>query len=159
MFFFFKQKTAFELRVSDWSSGVCSPDLSSVALAATAIRNGGTEAQKRALLPGIASGETIAALAFTEDNGRWDMGGVELTATPVEGGGYRLDGAKSFVVDGHVADLIVVLARRPGSKNTDGLSLFTVAGNAPGLERRLLKKMDPTRKQARLTFQMGRAHV
>src|SRR3546814_2425804 len=85
MFFFFKQKTAFELRVSDWSSGVCSPDLSSVALAATAILNGGTEAQKRALLPGIASGETIAALAFTEDNGRWDMGGVELTATPVEG--------------------------------------------------------------------------
>src|SRR3546814_6539679 len=64
----------------------------------------------------------------------------------------RLDGAKSFVVDGHVADLIVVLARRPGSKNTDGLSLFTVAGNAPGLERRLLKTMDPTRKQERLTF-------
>src|SRR5690606_12300194 len=96
-------------------------------------------------------GDTIAALAFTEDNGRWDMGGVELTATP-DGDGYRLDGSKSFVIDGHIADLIVVLARRPGTAGTDGLSLFTVAGDAPGLERRLLKTMDATRKQARLTF-------
>src|SRR3546814_6917867 len=66
---------------------LCAPFFSSVALAATAILNGGTEAQKRALLPGIASGETIAALAFTEDNGRWDMGGGALTAPPRGGGG------------------------------------------------------------------------
>jgi len=52
---------------------------------------------------------------------------------------------KSYVVDGHTADLIVVLARAP-----QGLSLFTVDGNAPGLTRRALKSMDPTRKFARL---------
>ena len=54
---------------------------------------------------------------------------------------------KSFVLDGHTADLIVVVAR--GDK---GLSFFTVPGDAPGLTRRALKVMDPTRKQARLEF-------
>ena len=130
---------------------LCAPYFSSVALAATAILNAGTEDEKRTLLPAIAAGETLAALAFTEDNGRWDPGGVELTATAANGG-YRLDGAKSYVIDGHIADLIVVLARRPGSKGEDGLSFFTVAGDAPGLDRRLLETMDPTRKQARLSF-------
>ena len=130
---------------------LCAPFFSTVALAATAILNGATEDEKRRLLPKIAAGETLAALAFTEDDGRWDMGATQTTAT-VANGGYRLDGVKSFVVDGHVADLIVVLARAPGSRGTDGLSLFAVAGDAPGLERRALKVMDPTRKQARLTF-------
>lgn len=131
---------------------LCAPYFSSVVLAASAILNAGTEQQKQALLPGIAAGDTIATLAFTEDNGGWDSAGIEMTATP-SGGGYRLDGVKSFVLDGHTADLIVVLARQPGSNGDDGLSLFTVAGDAPGLERRLLKTADMTRKQARLKFQ------
>jgi alkylation response protein AidB-like acyl-CoA dehydrogenase len=128
---------------------LCAPFFSSTVLAATAILNAGTEDQKRALLPAIATGETVATLAFTEDNGLWDSAGVELTATP-SGDGYRLDGAKSFVLDGHTADLIVVLARRPGSSGDEGLSFFTVAGDAKGLDRRLLKTADPTRKLARL---------
>ncbi len=126
---------------------LCAPFFASTVLAATAIMNAGTEAQKRALLPSIAAGDTIATLAFTEPNGRWDADGVEMTATPADGR-YRLDGVKSFVLDGHSADLIVVLARSP-----EGLSFFTVAGDAPGLSRRALKVMDPTRKQARLEFQ------
>lgn len=69
-----------------------------------------------------------------------------MTATP-QNGRFRLDGVKSFVLDGHSADLIVVLARTPA-----GLSFLTVPGNAPGLARRALKVMDPTRKQAILTF-------
>ena len=56
------------------------------------------------------------------------------------------------MLDGHTADLIVVLARRPGSTGDDGLSFFTAEGDAPGLERRLLKTMDETRKLVRLTF-------
>ena len=87
-------------------------------------------------------GVIIAALAFTEPNGRWDSTGVETTAVPV-GGRFRLDGVKSFVVDGHSADLIVVLARRPGSVGDEGLSFFTVSGDASGLTRRALKVMDP----------------
>ena len=130
---------------------LCAPFFASTVLAATAIMNAGTEAQKRALLPPIADADCIATLAFTEPNGRWDSSGVETTAT-LDGGNFRLDGVKSFVLDGHSADLIVVLARRPGSNGDDGLSFFTVRGDAPGLTRRALKVVDPTRKQARLDF-------
>jgi alkylation response protein AidB-like acyl-CoA dehydrogenase len=122
---------------------LCAPYFSSTVLAATAIMQAGTEAQKRALLPDIAAGETIATLAFTEPNGRWDADSIALRAS----GKYRLDGVKSFVLDGHTADLIVVVARGEA-----GLSFFTVPGDAPGLTRRALKVLDPTRKQALLTF-------
>ena len=57
---------------------LCSPYLATVALATNAILNAGTDAEKAALLPGIATGETIAALAFTEANGRWDADGNPL---------------------------------------------------------------------------------
>lgn len=130
---------------------LCAPYFASTVLAATAILNAGTEAQKKALLPGIAEAETIATLAFTEPNGLWDADGVTMMATPA-GDKFRLNGVKSFVLDGQSADLVVVLARRPGSSGTDGLSIFTVAADAPGLTRRALKVMDPTRKQALLTF-------
>ncbi len=130
---------------------LCSPYFASTVLAATAILNAGTEEQKRALLPSIAAGDTIATLAFTEENGRWDGDGVGLTAT-ASGGVYRLDGAKSFVLDGCTADQIVVLARSPGSEGDAGLSFFTVQGDADGLERRALKTADATRKLARLNF-------
>jgi alkylation response protein AidB-like acyl-CoA dehydrogenase len=131
---------------------LCAPYFSSTVLAATAIMNAASEAQKETLLPPIALGETIATLAFTEPNGRWDTSGIEATATSMDSGGFRLDGVKSFVLDGHTADLIVVAARRPGSVGDEGVSLFTVAGDAPGLTRRALKVLDPTRKQARLEF-------
>ena len=130
---------------------LCAPYFASTVLAATAIMHAGAEAQKRALLPPIAAGEAVATLAFTEPDGRWDAAGVATTATPA-GGGFRLDGVKSFVLDGHTADLIVVLARRPGSTGEDGLSFFTARGDAPGLTRRALKALDPTRKIARLAF-------
>ena len=125
---------------------LCAPYFATAVLAAGAVMNAGTEAEKQALLPGIAAGETTATFAWVEDNGRWDAEGTALTAT-AEGGEIVLNGHKSYVVDGHTADLIVVLARAP-----QGLSLFTVDGNAPGLTRRALKSMDPTRKLARLEF-------
>lgn len=130
---------------------LCGPYFSSVVLAANAILNAGSEDQKQALLPGIAAGETVATLAFTEENGRWDSSGVTVTAK-AQGDGYRLDGVKSFVLDGHTADLIVVLARKPGTSGDEGLSFFTVRGDAKGLERRLLKSVDTTRKLALLKF-------
>src|SRR5215471_11323449 len=137
---------------------LCAPYFGSTVLAATAIMNAGTEAQKRALLPPIAAGDTIATLAFAEPNGRWDAMGIETTATAA-GGGFRLDGVKSFVLDGHTADLIVVVARLPGSTGNTGLSFFTVAGNAPRLTRRPLKVLDLTRKLARLEFRAVDAEV
>ena len=130
---------------------LCAPYFSTTVLAATAIMNAGSKAQQEALLPPIALGEVVATLAFTEPNGRWDAAGIETTASPA-GGRFRLDGVKSFVLDGHTADLIVVAARTPGSSGEDRVSLFTTRGDAPGLARRALKVMDPTRKQARLDF-------
>ena len=130
---------------------LCAPYFASTVLAATVILKAGTEAQKRALLPDIATGQTVATLAFTEENGRWDAGGVAATATRV-GRGYRLDGVKSFVLDGHTANLIVVLARCPGSEGNDGLCFFTVRHDAAGLRRQRLEAMDQTRKLARLIF-------
>lgn len=137
---------------------LCAPYFASVVLAANAILNAGSEDQKQDLLPGIAAGETVATLAFTEDNGRWDGAGVALTATP-DGAAYRLAGTKSFVLDGHTADLIIVLARAPGSSGDSGLSFFSVRGDAAGLDRRLLKSVDGTRKLARLTFDNVRAEL
>jgi alkylation response protein AidB-like acyl-CoA dehydrogenase len=130
---------------------VCAPFFSTAVLATGAILNAGKEADKQALLPGIAAGDTIATLAWVEDDGRWDAAGTTLTVTPSTGT-FRLDGHKSFVLDGHTADLLVVLARAPGSSGENGLSLFAVDGNAAGLTRRPLKTMDWTRKLARLEF-------
>ena len=125
---------------------LCAPYFSSAVLAAGAILNAGTDEQKTALLPGIASGAVVATLASVEDGGDWEADATRLAATR-DGESWRLDGHKSFVLDGHSADLIVVLAMAPG-----GLSLFTVAGAADGLERRRLNSLDPTRKLARLEF-------
>jgi alkylation response protein AidB-like acyl-CoA dehydrogenase len=91
---------------------LCAPYFATAVLAASAVMNAGTEAEKEALLPGIAAGETNAALAWVEDNGSWEAEGTALTAT-AQGGGVLLSGHKTYVVDGHTADLIVVLARAP----------------------------------------------
>jgi len=125
---------------------LAAPYFSTVALAANAILHSGDDAAKKELLPGIASGETIATLAMTEDNGRWDAEGITATATKA-GDGYTIDGHKMFVLDGHTANLIIVAA-----KTGDSISLFTVAGDAEGLTRTPLATMDQTRKQARLEF-------
>jgi alkylation response protein AidB-like acyl-CoA dehydrogenase len=130
---------------------LCAPFFSTAVLATTAILNAGTEEQKQALLPPIAAGDRTATLAFSGDDGRNDGSAVAMIATP-SGGAYRLDGVKSFVLDGHTADLVVVLARSPGSNGENGLSFFTVSSDAKGLHRRRLKTMDETRKLARLQF-------
>ncbi len=130
---------------------LCAPYFATVALAANAIMNAGSDAQQSELLPGVASGETIATLAFTEPNGKWDASGITMEATG-SGDKVTLDGTKMFVIDGHTANVIVVAAREPGTGGEDGISFFTVAGDADGLTRTPLATMDQTRKQAQLEF-------
>ena len=130
---------------------LCAPFFSTVVLAANAIANAGSDAEKKALLPGIASGETTATLAFTEPNGRWDPTGITMEARQ-SGADWVLDGEKMFVLDGHTAELVVVVARLAGSSGADGLAFFTVNGDAAGLTRTPLATMDQTRKQAKLEF-------
>src|SRR6202034_2709211 len=125
---------------------LCAPFFSTVALAANAVLTSGDDEAKKYLLPGLASGETIGTLAITEDNGKWDFSGIECQAEQ-SGDGWALNGHKMFVIDGHVANLIIVAARTPA-----GISLFAVQGDAAGLTRTPLPTMDQTRKQARLQF-------
>ncbi len=130
---------------------LCSPYFSTVGLATNAILNAGTEEQKSALLPGIAAGETIAALAFTEPNGRWDASGITMEAKG-SGDAVTLDGTKMYVIDGHIANTIVVVARQAGSSGEEGIGFYVVDGDAAGLTRTALTTMDQTRKQAKLEF-------
>ncbi|MFI0444371.1 acyl-CoA dehydrogenase family protein [Actinomadura sp. 6N118] len=123
---------------------VCAPYFATVVLAATALQASGDENAKRDLLPGIADGTTIATLAWNE-NDRWDLGSITMTARR-SGDGWILDGTKTYVLDGHIADLVLVAARTPL-----GLSLFAVDGSA-GLARTPLPVLDQTRKLARLDF-------
>ncbi len=130
---------------------LCAPFLSSVCLAGSALILGGTEDQKQEHLPGIAEGTTIGTLAYMESNGRACASGIETVARR-DGGDFILTGAKSFVLDGHTAGLLVVAARRADSSGEEGISLFVVPSDSPGLERRLLPTMDQTRKQAELAL-------
>jgi alkylation response protein AidB-like acyl-CoA dehydrogenase len=125
---------------------LCAPYFSTVVLAGNTLLHSGDDAAKKEYLPGIASGETVATLAFTEANGKWDESGITATAT-ASGDGYSITGEKMFVIDGHTADLILVAA-----KTDAGTSLFAVDSSASGLTRQALATMDQTRKQAKLTF-------
>ena len=130
---------------------LCAPFFSSAVLAGTAILEAASEPQKKELLPALATGATRATLALSEPACAWDPVGVALTATPAAGG-YRLDGAKTLVPDGHTAEVIVVVARLPGTSGSDGLTLLTVPGASAGLTRRALATLDGSRKLARLDF-------
>ncbi len=126
----------------------CAPYFSNV-LAATAILEAGTESQKQALLPALADGSRLATLATTEAPANWSAETTETTAEQNDSG-FRLNGSKTLVVDGHTADLLIVLARSPGTSGAYGLSLFTVAGDS--VSRRLLNSLDETRKLAQIEF-------
>ena len=125
---------------------LCAPFFSTVVLAANTLIHSGDDNAKKTHLPGIASGETIATLAFTEPSGKWDESGITTEAT-ASGDGWTISGTKMFVLDGHTANLIIVAAR-----TGKGVSLFAVDGGASGLTRTALSTMDQTRKQAKLEF-------
>jgi alkylation response protein AidB-like acyl-CoA dehydrogenase len=122
------------------------PFLSTVLLGGAAIAETGAPARRRQWLPQIVVGSAKAALAWTEPNLRWDAAGVTLRAHEV-GGGFRLSGTKMFVGDAHLADILVVAARtRDGSTMEDGVSLFLVPKDTPGLTVSVLPTIDETRK-------------
>lgn len=109
-----------------------SPFLSTAVLAASALSRGGNEAQKSAYLPKIVDGSTLAALAIDEGTKHRPLH-TSLQATRA-GNGFKLSGAKALVVDGHVADLLIVAARSAGSPGeAKGLTLFLVDPKAKGV--------------------------
>ncbi|MCW2498437.1 MAG: acyl-CoA dehydrogenase domain protein [Frankiales bacterium] len=128
-------------------ASACLPYFSTVVLAAGALLLGDDAAAREEHLPRIAAGTCLATLAVTEDDGSWDVARTATSARRDTDGSWRLDGTKSFVLDGLLADLLLVVAR-----SDEGLSLFAVEGHAPGLQRTSMRTLDPTRKLAKLVL-------
>jgi alkylation response protein AidB-like acyl-CoA dehydrogenase len=127
---------------------LCSPFFATVVLAAQALLASADEAACARYLPGIAAGRTLATLAAAEGHASWDPAMVAARAERVkEGRGWALTGKKSFVIDGAIADLVLVVAR-----STAGPGLFAVDRGAPGLRAEPMTTLDPTRAMAVLTF-------
>ena len=130
---------------------LCAPYFSSAVLTANAILYGASEEYKKKYLPEIASGVLTASLAFTEETGAWDISSMSMCAEKTENT-YRLNGVKSFVLDGHMSDLIIVLAKVNDNSGSQRLALFSVDSTATGLTKNLLNSTDQTRKLAKLMF-------
>jgi len=112
-----------------------SPFISTVLLGAPIIANAGSDAQREDTLGAVAAGDQILALAHTE-TARHAPHRISTRAVP-SADGYIIDGSKTFVLDGHLADRLIVVARTAGDDNNrDGLSLFLVDPAAPGVQRK-----------------------
>jgi len=123
---------------------LCAPFFSTVVLATNTILLSGDQEAMSSYLPLIASGDSIATLALSEEAGRWDEASISATGT-LSNGAWTVSGTKSFVLDGHVANLILVAAR-----TGRGISLFGVEAVDEGLSRSLLPTLDQTRKLAKV---------
>jgi acyl-CoA dehydrogenase len=118
-----------------------SPLYASVWVGGTILNLGGSDEQKRELLPKVAAGELLLALAVEEGH-RHNPYNIATTATS-KGDGYVLSGKKTFVLDGHVADKLVVVARTSGEdQDREGLRLFLVARDAKGVDVTRTKMAD-----------------
>lgn len=124
------------------TSLVPEPYLASVVLSGMLLADAGTHAQREAWLPRLAAGEVVLATAYAERGARFDAGHVETKAQR-DGEGYVLSGEKAFVLAGAAADAFLVSARTSGAAaDRDGISLFLVPKDAPGLSVTSIKTTD-----------------
>ncbi|MBV9582864.1 MAG: acyl-CoA/acyl-ACP dehydrogenase [Chloroflexi bacterium] len=128
------------------------PFFATVVLAAGAIAASGQENQMARYLPDIAAGRTRATLALIENALSWTPSMVDLRAER-RGSEFVLNGVKRFVPFGHVADLILVVARTSDASSADdGTTVFAVPGDAAGLSQKPNVEMDRTNRTSTLTF-------
>lgn len=126
-----------------------SPFFSTSVLAATALASASKE-HKAEWLPKIASGETIIAVAL-EEGRKHNPKATAMSATR-SGNGFKLNGSKCMVLDGHVADQLIVAARTSGDEgDTDGLTLFLVDPKTSGIDTERTIMLD-SRNAARIDF-------
>ncbi|MEX1197656.1 MAG: acyl-CoA dehydrogenase family protein [Pseudohongiellaceae bacterium] len=120
---------------------VPSPLVASVLLGATAVNLAGSEAQKKSILPQVVSGQMTLALALEETP--FHRPSHIACRAQRDGEGFRISGRKQFVLDGHCADQLIVVARTTGeSGDESGITLFVVDGNAEGLKRMRTSMVD-----------------
>ena len=128
-----------------------SPFLSTAVLAVSALSRGGSAAQKSEHLPKISAGQLLAALAVDEGTKHRPLQ-TKLQAVR-SGNGFKLNGSKAFVVDGHVADLLIVAARTAGSAGErNGLTLFLVDPRSKGIATERTIMVD-SHNAARIDFE------
>ena len=129
--------------MTELGRGLCiEPYLQSVVLSGGLISQAGNAVQHEQWLGGIASGEMRAAAGLQEPQSFYNLNDVETRAEK-SGDGYVLNGRKAVVIGGHCADVLVVSARTSGESNdSDGISLFLVAPETEGVERRTYPTID-----------------
>ena len=128
-----------------------SPFLATAVLAASALSRGGSAAQKSEHLPRISDGSLLAAFAIDEGAKHRPLQ-TRMQALR-SGNGFKLNGAKAFVVDGHTADLLIVAARTAGAAGErDGLTLFLVDPKAKGIDIERTAMVD-SHNAARIVFE------
>ncbi len=131
--------------------GFLSPFFSTVVLGASAIIEAGSDEQKQKYLPGISGGKLIFTLALTEPSARYTADAVTAKAALQESD-YVINGIKLFVPDAHVSDYVICVARTDEAVNPqDGITLFIVDTNTPGVRCKLLKTIAGD-KQCEVTF-------
>jgi alkylation response protein AidB-like acyl-CoA dehydrogenase len=110
------------------------PLLSTVAFGANLLVGAASEAQKEEILPHVAAGQTLLAVAYQEATSRYNPLSISTRADK-KGDGYLISGEKILVLDGPTADLLIVSARTSGGdQDRQGVSLFLVPPDAPGVE-------------------------
>ncbi|GGC51894.1 acyl-CoA dehydrogenase family protein [Chelatococcus reniformis] len=121
------------------------PYVATVILAGGVLRRAGSAAQRQELVPQIAGGERLLALAHGERQARYNLADVATTAQK-DGDGWVLHGTKSTVLHGDAADTLIVSARvSGGQQDADGVTLFLVPADAAGLSRRGYPTQDAQR--------------
>lgn len=116
------------------SSGAPTIGHGTTMLPANAVRSLGSEALKRSILPGVAAGETLICLGYTEPEGGSDVFACRTRAER-DGDQWRINGQKMFTTFAHRADYCFLLTRTiPGSMGPNGLTMFLVPMNTPGIE-------------------------
>ena len=128
------------------------PFLSSTVLGTALIQAAGTADDKVRLLPGLADGSSIAAVAATDRSGTWSPECVAVKAHPGDGR-FVLTGSAHYVLHGQIADVIVVVAA-----TDDGIGVFEVTPDTPGFERTAATPFDPTTRLSTFTFDRSPAH-
>jgi alkylation response protein AidB-like acyl-CoA dehydrogenase len=123
------------------------PYLGSAVLTVRAVLASGDAKACARLLPGLAEGRTVGALAWAE-RGSWNPAAVRADAARGPGGTWRLTGAKEFVLHGAQADVLLVAARTAA-----GICLFQVPVDGAGVRREAAVTMDQTRPQARIVLE------
>jgi alkylation response protein AidB-like acyl-CoA dehydrogenase len=128
------------------------PFFSSIALGALTLLETGSDEQRQQMLPRLVRGETKVCVALLEADGRYDPRGISMRAS-IRGNRATLNGTKCFVVDAHVSDYIICVARTRGGRDPEsGISLFVLDITSPGIACTPLMSIDQTRGLCEVSF-------